>query len=104
MPTWVPDWEIDTTRIRIHHHNDSEKAVVSSNLISQLVDFSPDGKLLAKGFEVDVVSDVFNNGLFPFWDGPDGSHPHIPFLNFKKKTLWRDHQSKKRLHFPLGSD
>lgn len=87
MPTWVPDWQTDTTRKWIFHHNDSnkEKALVSSGLVSQLVDFSPDGKLLAKGFEVDVVSDGFDNGLFPFWNGPEGSSPFIAFHNF---TNW----------------
>lgn len=89
MPTWVPDWQTGTTNKWISHRNDSDKeeAVVSSNLVSQLVDFSPDGKLLAKGFEVDVVSDVFNNGLFPFWNGPEGSNPYIAFQNFAKCIL-----------------
>lgn len=89
MPTWVPDWQTGTTNKWIAHQNDSdrEEAVVSSNLVSQLVDFSPDGKLLAKGFELDVVADVFDNGLFPFWNGPEGSNPFLAFQNFAKYIL-----------------
>lgn len=68
LPNWVRTGrQIQRGKwIYRHNHADKEKALVPNKLFSQLVEFSPDGKLLAKGFEVDVVLDVFDNGLCPF--------------------------------------
>lgn len=89
MPTWVPDWQVDTKIKTISHriHSEDERALIGNNLVSQLVRFLPGGELCVKGFEVDVVSEVFNSGLFPFWDAPEGSNPIIEFKNFSNH-LW----------------
>ena len=89
LPSWVPDWQTDTKQKWIHHWTDlsREEALVTSNLVSQLVDFSPDGKLLAKGFDVDVVSNVIDTEVFAFWEGSDGSIPFTAFQNFVAHIL-----------------
>ena len=89
MPTWVPDWQVDTKNKSTLHldHSRDERALIGNNLVSQLVSFLPGGELCVKGFEVDVVSEVFDSGLFPFWDAPEGSNPIIEFQNFAKYVL-----------------
>ena len=89
MPTWVPDWQVDTPNKSIFHrdHSKDERALIGKNLVSQLVRFLPGGELCVKGFEVDVVSEVFDSGLFPFWQAPEGSNPIIEFQNFAEGFL-----------------
>ena len=89
LPTWVPDWQVDTGTKSVNHlvHSKDERALTGNNLFYQLVRFLPGGELCVKGFEVDVVSEVFNNGLFPIWHAPEGSNPIIAFQNFAKFIL-----------------
>lgn len=89
MPTWVPDWQLDTGNKSTFRPNPSKegRALIGSNLVSQLVSFLPGGELCVKGFEVDVVSEVFNSGFFPFWPAPEGSNPTIEFQRFAKYVL-----------------
>ena len=85
-PTWVPDWQL-TTRTesfcRLNRSKD-KKALIGSNLVSQLIRFLPSRELCLKGFEVDVVSEVFNSGLSPFRDCPERLDPIIEYQNFVK--------------------
>ena len=74
LPTWVPDWQLDTknkSTLRLNYSKD-ERALIGSNLFSQLISFLPGGELCVKGFELDVVSEVFSSGFFPFWHAPEG--------------------------------
>ena len=92
MPTWVPDWQVDTTNdastILRHKQYKDERALIGNSLVSQLVRFLPGGELCVKGFEVDVVLEVFDKGLFPpFWGAPEGSKPSIGFQRFAKCIL-----------------
>ena len=89
MPTWVPDWQVDTQYRLLYYRelSEDERALIGNNLVSQLVSFLPGGELCVKGFEVDVVSEVFDSGLFPFWDAPEGSNLIIGFQNFVKYLL-----------------
>ena len=92
MPTWVPDWQLDTTndastRLRHFQYKD-ERALIGNNLLSQVVRFLPGGELCVKGFEVDVVLEVFDKGLFPpFWGAPEASDPSIGFQSFANRIL-----------------
>ena len=89
MPTWVPDWQVDTRTKSVNHlvRSKDERALTGTNLVSRLVRFLPGGELCVKGSEVDVVSEVFDSGLFPIWDAPEGSNPIIAFQNFAKRIL-----------------
>lgn len=67
MPSWVPDWESEGKFWLLYYDNSGkDRASNKTKIVSQLVTFLPDGKLSAKGFELDVISEVFNHALLPF--------------------------------------
>lgn len=67
MPSWVPDWESEGKSWLLYYDNSGkERALNKRGIVSQLVTFLPDGKLSAKGFELDVILEVFNHALLPF--------------------------------------
>lgn len=67
MPSWVPDWESEGKSWLLYYENSGkDRASNKTKIVSQLVTFLPDGKLSAKGFELDVISEVFNHALLPF--------------------------------------
>ena len=86
MPTWVPDWQLEGRYRRLNYEPSGKKrALKKSRIVSQLVTFLPDGKLSAKGFELDVISEVFNHGLLPFGSTLEDSNPAFPaFKDFVK--------------------
>lgn len=76
MQSWVPDWESEGKIWLLYYDNSGkERALNKRGIVSQLVTFLPDGKLLAKGFELDVISEVFNHALLPFRCNLEASTP-----------------------------
>lgn len=83
IPTWVPDWQLARSSRRPKYDNfGKERASKKSKFVSQLVTFLPDGKLSAKGFELDVVLEVFNHGYLPFGSTLEDTNP--AFKSFVK--------------------
>ncbi|KAM0803710.1 heterokaryon incompatibility protein-domain-containing protein [Usnea florida] len=86
LPTWVPDWQLATETESLYrlYRSKDKKAIIGSNLVSQLIRFLPSGELCLKGFEVDVISEVFNSGLSPLRHAIKRLDPIIEYQNFVK--------------------